>query len=129
MEKELLLPDFNKQGGLLPVIVQEHKSKIVLMLAYMNEEALAKTIETGFAYYYSRSRNRIWKKGESSGHVQLVRELRIDCDNDTILILVEQTGDAACHTGHRSCFYRLLTDKGLIDDGEILFDSEEVYGK
>lgn len=97
--------DFEKGNGLLPVVVQDVNTKEVLMLAYMNEESLKKTIETNVATYYSRSRQQLWIKGETSGHYQYVKDIRIDCDEDTILLLVEQVG-AACHTGHYSCFYR-----------------------
>lgn len=99
--------DFEKGNGLLPVIVQDHETLEVLMLAYMNEESLAMTVETKKATYYSRSRNELWIKGETSGHYQYVKDIRIDCDEDTILLKVEQVG-AACHTGHYSCFYRNL---------------------
>ena len=97
--------DFEKGNGLLPVVVQDVHTKEVLMLAYMNEESLNKTIETKVATYYSRSRQALWVKGETSGHYQYVKDIRIDCDEDTSLLLVEQVG-AACHTGHYSCFYR-----------------------
>lgn len=97
--------DFNKGDGLLPVIVQDVHTKEVLMLAYMNEESLAMTMKSGKATYYSRSRQELWIKGETSGHYQKVIDMRIDCDQDTLLLIVEQTG-AACHTGHHSCFYR-----------------------
>lgn len=97
--------DFEKGNGLLPVVVQDVHTKEVLMLAYMNEESLNKTIETKVATYYSRNRQALWVKGETSGHYQYVKDIRIDCDEDTILLLVEQVG-AACHTGHYSCFYR-----------------------
>lgn len=97
--------DFEKGNGLLPVVVQDVNTKEVLMLAYMNEESLKKTIETNVATYYSRSRQQLWVKGETSGHYQYVKDIRIDCDEDTILLMVEQVG-AACHTGHYSCFYR-----------------------
>ena len=97
--------DFEKGNGLLPVVVQDVHTKEVLMLAYMNEESLNKNIETKVATYYSRSRQALWVKGETSGHYQYVKDIRIDCDEDTILLLVEQVG-AACHTGHYSCFYR-----------------------
>ncbi len=97
--------DFKKGNGLLPVVVQDVHTKQVLMLAYMNEESYQKTLDTKLATYYSRSRNELWVKGETSGHYQHVKEIRIDCDEDAILLLVEQIG-AACHTGHYSCFYR-----------------------
>ena len=101
--------DFDKGNGLVPAIVQDAISGEVLMLGYMNEESLRKTLETGLATYWSRSRNELWTKGETSGHYQHVQEIRIDCDEDTLLIKVFQDG-AACHTGNRSCFYRLLED-------------------
>ena len=100
---------FEKGNGLVPAIVQDAISGEVLMLGYMNEESLRKTFETGRATYWSRSRNELWTKGETSGHYQHVQEIRIDCDEDTLLIKVIQDG-AACHTGNRSCFYRLLED-------------------
>lgn len=99
--------DFAKQNGLVPCIVQEESTKEVLMLAYMNEESLKKTIETGLATYWSRSRNELWIKGETSGHYQHVKQILVDCDEDTILLLVQQEG-AACHTGKHSCFYRMI---------------------
>lgn len=101
--------DFEKGNGLVPAIVQDAISGEVLMLGYMNEESLRKTLETGLATYWSRSRNELWTKGETSGHYQHVQEIRIDCDEDTLLVKVIQDG-AACHTGNRSCFYRLLED-------------------
>jgi phosphoribosyl-AMP cyclohydrolase len=96
--------------GLVPAIAQDHTTNEVLMLAYMNRESLTLTIETGEVHYYSRSRKALWKKGESSGHIQLVRELRLDCDGDTVLVKVEQTGGIACHTGRRRCFFNRLED-------------------
>ena len=99
--------DFEKCNGLVPTIVQDHVTKDVLMLAYMSKESLRKTLEGDTTWFYSRSRNELWNKGATSGHFQYVKEIKIDCDNDTILILVEQTG-AACHTGNKSCFYRDL---------------------
>lgn len=97
--------DFSKGNGLVPVVVQDINTKEVLMLAYMNEESLKRTIETKLATYWSRSRQKLWIKGETSGHYQHVKDIRVDCDEDTILLIVEQEG-AACHTGHYSCFYR-----------------------
>ncbi len=94
------------ERGLIPVIVQDYENGDVLMLAYMNKETLKQTVETGKATYWSRSRQKVWVKGETSGHFQLVKELYYDCDGDTILIKVEQVGGIACHTGNRSCFYR-----------------------
>jgi len=111
---------------LIPAIVQDYDTGEVLMLAYMNREAWLNTLETGKASYWSRSRNSLWIKGETSGHFQSVREIRIDCDEDTVLLKVEQTG-AACHTGYRSCFYRKITAGGVEIVGERLVDPEDVY--
>lgn len=119
--------DFQKTGGLIPVIVQDHKTGDVLMLAYMNRESWEKTLETGKATFWSRSRKALWLKGETSGHVQLVHDIFIDCDNDTILLKVDQLGGAACHTGYRSCFYRRLVDGKPVTEGERVFDPETVY--
>jgi phosphoribosyl-AMP cyclohydrolase len=123
----MIHPDFEKTGGLIPVIVQDNRTSEVLMLAYMNEEAWEKTLETGKATFWSRSRKVLWIKGETSGHVQLVHDICIDCDDDTILLKVEQLGGAACHTGYRSCFYRTLVDGKLVTIGERVFDPEAVY--
>jgi phosphoribosyl-AMP cyclohydrolase len=120
--------DFKKQGGLIPAIAQDFNSGEVLMLAYMNEEAWEKTLATGIVHYYSRSRNKLWKKGESSGNVQQVKEIRIDCDNDTVLVKVNQVGEAACHTGYRSCFYNVLKEGSVVTDGKKVFDPKEKYG-
>ena len=103
-------PDFQKAGGLVPAIAQDHATGEVLMLAYMNEESWKETIKSGMATYFSRSRQALWKKGETSGHVQNVMEIRIDCDCDTILLKVNQLGGAACHKGYASCFYRRVVD-------------------
>jgi phosphoribosyl-AMP cyclohydrolase len=111
------------QERLIPAIAQDWKTREVLMLAYMNDEALARTRDTGKAHYWSRSRQKLWCKGESSGHFQLVREMRIDCDEDAILLLVEQLG-GACHTGYRSCFYRTIDGQVV---GEKVFEPEDVY--
>jgi phosphoribosyl-AMP cyclohydrolase len=124
----MLKPDFAKGNGLVPAIVQEAGSKEVLMLAYMNEQAWTKTLETGHAHYYSRSRDTLWRKGGTSGHVQKVHQVRLDCDADTVLLLVEQVGGAACHKGYRSCFYRQLTATGTEQCSEKIFDPQEVYG-
>ncbi len=121
--------DFEKTGGLIPVIAQDYSSGTVLMLAYMNRETWELTLKTGIVHYWSRSRNKIWKKGESSGNVQEVKEIRIDCDNDTVLIKVNQIGKAACHDGYESCFYRVVRDGNLVVDGERVFDPEQVYGE
>lgn len=101
---------FFQKGELIPVIVQENATKKVLMLAYMNRESLSKTLETGYTWFYSRSRQELWNKGATSGHVQKVVELYTDCDDDTLLAIVEQTG-AACHTGNHSCFYRIIEEE------------------
>ena len=121
--------EFNKSGGLVPAIVQDSETGEILMLAYMNQEALNATLSTGKATYYSRSRQTLWVKGETSGNVQLVKEIRIDCDDDTVLIKVEQLGGAACHTGHRSCFYKKVENGTIRIVGEPVFDPKEVYDK
>ena len=121
--------DFNKTGGLVPAIVQDDETGEILMLAYMNQEAFNATLSTGKATYYSRSRQKLWVKGETSGNVQLVKEIRIDCDDDTVLIKVEQLGGAACHTGHRSCFYKKVENGTIRIVGEPVFDPKEVYDK
>jgi phosphoribosyl-AMP cyclohydrolase len=115
--------------GLLPAIVQDHLTREVLMLAYINELSWSRTLQTGKAHYWSRSRKKLWLKGETSGHVQLIHEILVDCDADTVVFLVEQLGGAACHTGHRSCFYRRVAGEELVTDGEKVFDPEAVYGK
>ena len=117
--------DLKFTDGLIPVIVQDARSKDVLMMAYANKEAVRLTEETGFAHYYSRSRKKLWKKGEESGHSQRVLRILTDCDEDCLIYEVEQTG-AACHTGYASCFYRRL-DGTVI--GTKVFDPEKVYGK
>lgn len=121
--------DFAKVGGLLPVVVQDAASGEVLMLAYMNEEALAETIRTGRACYFSRSRKCLWRKGETSGNVQHVRDIRIDCDADTLLLIVEQVGGAACHEGYESCFFRTRRNDTWDVVGKRVFDPEVVYGR
>ncbi len=120
--------DFSKQDGLIPVIAQDYKTNEVLMLAYINMESWALTLETGVVHYWSRSRNKLWKKGESSGNLQEVKEIRVDCDDDTLVIKVKQIGEAACHTGYKSCFYRVVDGNALKIDGEKIFNPEEVYG-
>ena len=121
--------DFEKSGGLVPAIAQDEATGDVLMLAWMNREAFEETVRTGRACYFSRSRNRLWRKGEESGNVQEVREIFIDCDADTILLKVRQIGGAACHEGYRSCFFRRL-DKGVLTTvGERVFDPAVVYKK
>jgi len=117
------------QNGLLPAVVQEYKTGEVLMLAYINKLAWDKTLETGKAHYWSRSRNTLWLKGETSGHIQLIHDIFVDCDEDTVVFKVEQLGGAACHTGHRSCFYRQVKGDKLVAEKEKVFDPEDVYGK
>ena len=112
---------------IIPAIVQDYKTKEVLMLAYMDMESLKKSLKEGYTWFWSRSKNRLWKKGETSGNVQIIKEIRIDCDNDTVLLKVEQVGDAACHTGHRSCFYSKVEDGKIEVVGKPLFDPKEVY--
>lgn len=114
--------------GLLPAIVQDYHTNEVLMLAYINEKAWEKTLETGKAHYWSRSRNKLWLKGETSGHIQIIRKIMVDCDDDTVVYQVEQLGGAACHTGHRSCFYRQLENGELVTTEEKVFDPKVVYG-
>ena len=121
--------DFDKTGGLIPAIAQDNASGEILMMAYMNQEAFEATLLTGTATYYSRSRQELWIKGETSGNVQRVKEIRIDCDDDTILLKVEQIGGAACHTGHRSCFHKKIENGSIRIIGEPLFDPKEVYSK
>jgi phosphoribosyl-AMP cyclohydrolase len=123
------LPDFSKSDGLLPAIAQDAQTGEVLMLAYMNRESYEETLRTGRAVYFSRSRGKLWRKGEESGHVQQVKSVFVDCDADTILLKVEQIGGAACHAGYRSCFYRQVTPQGLAVVGELVFDPQQVYGK
>jgi phosphoribosyl-AMP cyclohydrolase len=123
--------DFDKSGGLVPAIAQDAASGVVLMLAWMNREAYDETLRTGRAVYFSRSRGKLWRKGEESGHVQHVREVFVDCDADTILLKVEQVGGAACHEGYQSCFFRRLSPAGEVAAtiGERLFDPKQVYSK
>ncbi|HEX2226364.1 MAG TPA: phosphoribosyl-AMP cyclohydrolase [Candidatus Binatia bacterium] len=121
--------DFIKGNGLVPVVVQDHQSRDVLMVAYMNEEAWQKTQETGKAHYYSRSRKGPWVKGEESGNFQEVKDIFIDCDNDTIVLQVNQIGGAACHKGYRSCFYRRKSGVDWTIITERVFDPKEVYKK
>lgn len=107
-------PDFDKLDGLLPVVTQDAVTREVLMVGFMNREAWQQTLATGYVHYFSRTRQRLWKKGETSGHVQRVVEIRVDCDEDALVLLIEQSGGICCHTGNRSCFYRMLTDGELI---------------
>ena len=119
--------DFQKSGGLVPAIAQDADTGQVLMLAWMNQEAYDETVRTGRAVYYSRSRGKLWRKGEESGHVQEVREIYIDCDADTILLKVKQVGGAACHEGYASCFFRRVEGAELKVVAERVFDPEQVY--
>ena len=123
-------PDFSKSDdGLLPAIAQDVETGEVLMLAYMNQESYEETIRLGRAVYFSRSRGKLWRKGEESGNVQEIDSVYFDCDRDTLLLKVRQVGGAACHRGYRSCFFRKKTPNGLEIVGEQVFDPEEVYRK
>jgi phosphoribosyl-AMP cyclohydrolase len=123
------VPDFAAGDGLLPAIAQDAETGEVLMLAYMSPESYQETLATGRAVYYSRSRGRLWRKGEESGHVQEVQAILIDCDADTILLKIRQIGAAACHEGYRSCFFRQITPEGTHIVAERVFDPANVYGK
>ena len=120
-------PDFKKMNGLVPAIAQDDRSGEVLMMAYMNEDSWNKTLETGEVHYYSRSRKTLWHKGGTSGHVQKVKSIRLDCDSDTIVVRIEQVGGAACHMGYRSCFFRELKDGKVEECSPVVFDPKEVY--
>jgi phosphoribosyl-AMP cyclohydrolase len=122
-------PDFARGGGLLPAIAQDARTGEVLMLAYMNPASYAETLRTGEAVYYSRSREKLWRKGEESGHVKRVKAIYLDCDRDCILLAVEQVGGAACHEGYKSCFFRQATPEGLKVIAPRVFEPEKVYGK
>src|SRR5437899_8158513 len=124
-----LMIDFDKAGGLVPAIAQDAQTGEVLMLAWMNREAYEETLRTRRACYYSRSRNKLWRKGEESGHFQEVQEIFLDCDADTILLKVHQIGGAACHEGYRSCFFRQVEGSQVKVIGERLFDPKQVYKK
>ena len=114
--------------GLIPAVAQEAGTGKLLMLAWMNREALSETVRSGRAVYWSRSRKRLWRKGEESGHVQLIKEIRLDCDADVIMLQVEQVGGIACHTGHERCFFRKL-EKGMwVETEPVLKDSGQIYG-
>ena len=121
--------DFDKAGGLIPAVAQDAETGEVLMLAWMNREAFEETVRTGRAVYFSRSRNRLWRKGEESGHVQEVRGVYLDCDADTVLLKVKQVGGAACHEGYKSCFFRELAGGEVKTVGERVFDPKQVYGQ
>lgn len=121
--------DFQKQGGIVPAIAQDHRTGEVLMIAYMNRESFEETLRTGRACYFSRSRNRLWRKGEQSGNVQEVHGVYVDCDADALLLKVHQVGGAACHDGYPSCFYRKVAEDGQLHSvAERVFDPEQVYG-
>jgi len=120
--------DFAKLGGIIPVVVQDAASGEVLMQAFLNQEAWDLTVREHLAHYYSRSRGRIWKKGERSGNIQHVEEIWIDCDDDSVLLKVRQEGDAACHTGYRSCYHRRVEGDEVTIVGKPLFDPRKVYG-
>jgi len=122
--------DFQKSGALVPAIIQDARSNDVLMLGFMNAESLAETQRTGEVVFFSRSRNKLWKKGESSGHVLRVREIRLDCDADALLVSVEAVGPGVCHEGYRSCFFRKLEADGSAGViAERTFEPEKVYGR
>jgi phosphoribosyl-AMP cyclohydrolase len=121
--------DFKKGDGLIPAVIQDAATNEVLMVGYMNRESWEKTLETKRATFWSRSRQKLWIKGETSGHVQEVKEIYLDCDGDTLLLKVDQIGGAACHTGFRSCFHRRIGKEGWKIVGERVFDPKEVYEK
>jgi phosphoribosyl-AMP cyclohydrolase len=121
------VPAFNQPDSLITAVAQDAATGIVLMVAHMNREAWQETLDTGQAVYYSRSRGRLWRKGEQSGHIQQVRELFVDCDGDAVLLKVEQIGGAACHEGYPSCFFRQITSDGLRIVAERVFDPQQVY--
>lgn len=129
----MIKPDFklkfSKTDGLIPVIAQDYKTSEILMLAYMNEEAWNATLSSGKATYFSRSRQSLWVKGETSGNLQIIKEIRIDCDKDTVLLKVNQIGGAACHKGYRSCFFKKVENGSLAIIGKPLFNPDEVYKK
>lgn len=116
-------------NGLIPALIQDYKDNSVLMVAWMNKASLLDTLKTGKTHFWSRSRQKYWMKGEESGNVQNVKQTFYDCDNDVLLFKVEQVGEAACHTGHRSCFYMEVTSEGLKDTGKMVFDPAKVYKK
>jgi phosphoribosyl-AMP cyclohydrolase len=123
----MLNVNFSKLNGLVPVIIQDANTLEVLMQAFMNKEALDLSISTGRVHYFSRTRNKIWEKGETSGHFQEIKEIRIDCDNDSLLIKVHQIGNAACHEGYSSCYFRVYKDDNIIVDGIKVFNPKDVY--
>ena len=124
--ESITVPDFSRSGGLLPAIAQDVETNEILMLAYMNEESFQETLRKGQAVYWSRSRNRLWHKGEESGHFQTIEAISIDCDADTILLKVHQQG-AACHEGYRSCFFRRVTKEGIEIQASRIADPDQIY--
>ena len=125
----MMTPNFDKMRGLIPAIAQDYKTGEVLMLAFMNQAAWEATLATGKATYYSRTRQELWIKGKTSGNLQIVKEIRIDCDDDTVLLKVEQVGGAACHTGHKSCFHKMVDGESIRMIGKPVFNPEEVYNR
>ena len=123
-----MLLNFDKLNGLLPAVVQDQATGKVLMVGYMNAEALEKTLQTGQVTFFSRSRNRLWVKGESSGHVLRLHDVLVDCDEDALVVVAEQLGPGTCHRGYRSCFYRRVQDGKLAEAEARAFDPEKVYG-
>lgn len=119
--------DFSKSDGLIPAIAQDSETGEILMQAYINQESWDETLKSGNATYWSRSRQKLWKKGESSGNVQKIKEILVDCDEDAVIFKVEQIGGAACHLGYRSCFFRKVSDGELVTVGERVFDPDKVY--
>ena len=118
--------DFSKGEGLLPAVAQDYKTNEILMLGYINEESWQETLKSGYATYWSRSRNELWKKGDTSGNLQEVKEILVDCDNDTVVFKINQIGGAACHKGYRSCFFRTVSGEIV---GDLIFNPEDVYKK
>jgi phosphoribosyl-AMP cyclohydrolase len=120
--------DFQKAGGLVTAVIQDYRSGRVLMVGFMNEEAFRKTVESGYATFYSRSRRKLWMKGETSGHRLVVKEISTDCDRDAVLVRVEALGPGVCHNGYQSCFYRRLEDGRWVESEARAFDPGAVYG-
>lgn len=120
--------DFSKSDGLVTAVIQDHATGRVLMVGYMNEEAFRRTVETGYATFYSRSRKKLWLKGESSGHRLVVKSIQTDCDQDAVLVGVEALGPGVCHEGYRSCFFRTLKDGAWVESEERTYDPNAVYG-
>ena len=120
--------DFQKFGGLIPAVIQDHSSGRVLMVGFMNEDAFRKTLETGFATFFSRTRNKLWLKGETSGHRLVVKSISTDCDNDTLLVQVEALGPGVCHQGYQSCFFRTLKHGEWVESEPRAYDPDAIYG-